>query len=303
MILHKNIRWMIIIAFMMGMLTFGNRTRTLAAEKQEQQAEKFFQQTDSLEEKEKVQIRNVLNKYLDSEEQSNKNDSKMLAGESVAGQENYNYDRAYCVTGVDLLLITEFQKQGDFSKLLTGKRQWKVPYQAENGEKGLVTLEEKDSSWEWIAESAADTLEKIPPDKENIAALIGEQVGKNETILGITYAYSFLYNMTMIYVEGKKQDYIIPYAEIPEQLNREAGKKGIVNGKVYTDKNFIAVMNRMFDEEKLKENSDKNAGLPYRQQENISLKVIIGAAASTIVLGCLLMPILRRKWKKDKASE
>lgn len=47
MVLHKNIRWLIMIAFMMGMLTFGNRTRTLAAEKQEQQAAKFFQQTDS----------------------------------------------------------------------------------------------------------------------------------------------------------------------------------------------------------------------------------------------------------------
>ena len=44
----------------------------------------------------------------------------MLAGESVAGKEIYDYEKAYCVTGVDLLMITEFQKKGDFSKLLTG---------------------------------------------------------------------------------------------------------------------------------------------------------------------------------------
>lgn len=299
--LYKNMKWMMVIVFIIGMLFFGDNT--LAAEKQEQQAERFFRQTDSLEEKEKAQIRKVLNKYLDSQEQSDKDDSKMLVGESVAGQEKYNYDKAYSVIGVDLFLITEFQKKGDFSKLLTGKRQWKVPYQAENGEKGLVTLEEKDGSWEWISETSDDTLEKIPPEKEKIASLIGEQINKNETILDITYAYSILYNMTMIYVEGKKQDYIIPYAEVPEQLNREAGKKGIVNGRVYTDENFITVMNRMFDEEKMKENSNQNGGIPYRQQEDISIKVIIAVVVLFMVSGYLLMRILRHRCSQIRESE
>ena len=42
---------------------------------------------------------------------------------------------------------------------------------------------------------------------------------------------------------------MIPFADAPDVFNAKAGKKGLVNGKVYTTKEFMSLMNTMFDEQ------------------------------------------------------
>lgn len=293
MIIEKYIKKIIVFACSASFIF--NAGCVLAYDEQEQQAEEVFDKTNLQEKKDIEDVKSVLKQYLASEQQADEGDSRMLAGESVAGKEIYDYEKAYCVTGVDLLMITEFQKKGDFSKLLTGKRQWKVPYQTKDGEKGLVTLEEKGDSWEWLCESADDEMEKIPPDKEQIVQLIGEQMDKGENIIDITYAHSMLYSMTMIYVQGEQNDYIIPYAETPQQLNLEAEGKGIVNGTLYTDKKFIFVMNRLFDENQLKENGNLNGGIPYREEKAFSWELISISVLLVVILGYFVMRTVKKQ--------
>ena len=95
-----------------------------------------------------------------------------------------------------------------------------------------------------------------------------------------------------IYVKCAKESYMIPFADAPDVFNAKAGKKGLVNGKVYTTKEFMSLMNTMFDEQLLLNADPDTSGnaLPYRQKSSkymgfVILFLICGGAA---IIGCRL---------------
>ena len=81
--------------------------------------------------------------------------------------------------------------------------------------------------------------------------MVAKVISAKNTIKDICLLRNDLYYLNMIYVKCAKESYMIPFADAPDVFNAEVGKKGLVNGKVYTTKEFMSLMYTMFDEQLL----------------------------------------------------
>ena len=153
-------------------------------------------------------------------------------------------------------------------------------------------LQKVNGKYQWMSESDDGEIGQTVLDKDKVASVVAKVISAKNTIKDICLLRNDLYYLNMIYVKCAKESYMIPFADALDVFNAKAGKKGLVNGKVYTTKEFMSLMNTMFDEQLLLNADPDTSGnaLPYRQKSSkymgfVILLLICGGAA---IIGCRL---------------
>lgn len=106
-------------------------------------------------------------------------------------------------------------------------------------------------------------------NKDKVASVVTKVISAKNTIKDIRLLRNELYYLNMIYVKCAKESYMIPFADAPDVFNAKVGKKGLVNGKVYTTKEFMSLMNTMFDEQLLLNADPDTSGMHYPIDKNL----------------------------------
>lgn len=288
------------IALLVGIVSLFSVSVAKADEKQEKQIEQIMKESQKEQKEEKKEVKESLARYL-KEARNSTLPEKSLDGDFIDGEERYDLNMAYRVVLLSTFMLEDYNKEKGFGSVMTRTSQWKVPYSTEEGTEGIATLEEEDGQIEWLGESAADTMEKLPPSYDDVAKKVGEKFPAKETIKDIIYTYSPMYRMVLVYVTGKKQDYLIPYAECPDKMVSLDGKHKIKNGSVYEVDDFMDAMNYIFDENQ--GDGQENGGYPYRsaEQENQTLLLVV-VAIVLLVCGAGAVVFVQHRRRNAKQS-
>lgn len=239
------------------------------------------------------QIKKELTNHSKSYQKNDTEGETVEEQESALGKEQYDYSKAFRVQLVDDLMITAYKKKGkNIDKLFGDTYEWYVPYTTKSGRAGITMLQKVNGKYQWMSESDDGEIGQTVLDKDKVASVVAKVISAKNTIKDIRLLRNDLYYLNMIYVKCAKESYMIPFADAPDVFNAEAGKKGLVNGKVYTTKEFMSLMNTMFDEQLLLNADPDTSGnaLPYRQKSSkymgfVILFLICGGAA---IIGCRL---------------
>ena len=177
-------------------------------------------------------------------------------------------------------------------KSISNTVQWKVPFERKTGEKGIATFLEENQKCTWVGEVENIQSYVLPDSREKIKS----EFDQNETIQTMTYLYSPMYQIVLVWVQTENGDYVVPYAENPELLVSKNGKYTVESENTYKLSEFMGIMNHIFDEQYLLDHPDESTGLAYRNEKNmLQVVVIIGGV---LVLG---MAYLITKKSKQKS--
>lgn len=239
------------------------------------------------------QIKKELTNHSKSYQKNETEGETVEEQESALGKEQYDYSKAFRVQLIDDLMITAYKKKGkNIDKLFGDTYEWYVPYTTKSGRAGITMLQKVNGKYQWMSESDDGEIGQTVLDKDKVASVVAKVISAKNTIKDIRLLRNELYYLNMIYVKCAKESYMIPFADAPDVFNAKAGKKGLVNGKVYTTKEFMSLMNTMFDEQLLLNADPDTSGnaLPYRQKSSkymgfVILFLICGGAA---IIGCRL---------------
>lgn len=290
--IKKRVSWGIYLILFLVIYLFP--LDCLASEKTVKQ-----QYMDRIKEEEKKQesnrekVEDGISEYID-ENTDSESDEQSGGVAFDYGSEEFNMAKAYQVNQLDALLLTAYREKGSFEACITNEVRWKVPYSMENGQCGIATFGKENGSFVWFGESIGDKMEEIPENDDVIAANV-QKVISNDIITKIQYTYSELYNMVLVYVKTKKEEYVVPYSENPNAIQSGNNKERIVNGKIYKVAEFIKLMEKIFDEAGMIENGDLSEGLPYRESVLLKTKTLV-----TIV--CIGFIIVWGLWRRGPWS-
>lgn len=258
----------------------------------QKQSEKLLTNTkDSSEQKE---VKKSLKEYVRNAENNTEDSENLMSSEASVEEEDYNFAKSYRVQLMNNFFITDYWETGNITDCISDTVQWKVPYVRKNGDCGIATFAEQDDSFAWIGESQGSIREEIPQSEKVIAKKIENDNSLTEDINTVQYIYSQMYQLVIIYITTDSQEYMIPYAEFPSQLESTDGQHTIVNGKIYELHNFMKEMNEIFDESYLKEHPDESMGLPYRQTSKVSFSVLGICIVSVLVIAAIIIVVFQK---------
>ncbi len=191
---------------------------------------------------------------------------------------------AYRVNLLENFWLTEYLKGEDLADHVSGKVQWKVPYQRDNGEKGIMTFALREHAYVRLGESSGEKQEQIPAPKKEVARIIAKAGITSEDIVKAEYYYSQMYSLVLIDIKTKDGEFVIPYAEFPEKMKSTDQRQQITNGQVYKISDFMKEMNQIFDEEYLQDHPQEVVGMNYRRDMMAKKKWIIAGIFGIVVL-------------------
>ena len=205
--------------------------------------------------------------------------------EQAAGKKNsVSLQKAYRVNLLENFWLTEYLKGEDLSDHVSGKVQWKVPYQQDNGEAGIMTFALQGDSYVRLGESSGEKQEQIPAPKKEAARIIAKAGITSEDIVKAEYYYSQMYSLVLIDIKTKDGEFVIPYAEFPEKMKSADQGEQIINGQVYKISDFMKEMNQIFDEEYLQDHPEEATGMYYRRDTMAKKKWVIAGIFGIVVL-------------------
>lgn len=205
--------------------------------------------------------------------------------EQAAGKKNsVSLQEAYRVKLLKNFWLTEYLEGGDLADHVSGKVQWKVPYQRNNGETGIMTFALQGDRYVRLGESSGEKQEQIPAPKKEAARIIEKAGITSEDIVKAEYYYSQMYSLVLIDIKTKDGEFVIPYAEFPEKMKSIDQRQQITNGQVYKISDFMKEMNQIFDEEYLQDHPQEVIGMNYRRDTMAKKKWVIAGIFGIIVL-------------------
>ncbi len=228
----------------------------------------------------------------------------------------YDIEKAYKTYTIEELIITKYKETSDFKTLVTEDLRFKIPAE---GKLAIITNRENEG-YKVIGKVHSDDM----PDYKSITEEIFKNI--NEEIITVINAESFLYNMNIIYVETKENEYAAPFFD--ELLSDSYGDR-LVNGTIYSVAEFMDRMDQIYDEENFaKQAYDENGeplcgGVPLKayapyvpsfsenvaaQSKNISVKdgsdtfkfIVVGVGVGISVIFLATFIILTKKKKPEK---
>ena len=165
--------------------------------------------------------------------------------EQAAGKKNsVSLQEAYRVKLLKNFWLTGYLEGGELADHVSGKIQWKVPYQQHNGEAGITS----------------------------------EDIDKAE------YYYSQMYSLVLIDIKTQDREFVIPYAEFPEKMKSTDQGEQILNGQIYEISDFMNEMNQIFDEKYLQDHPEEVTGMYYRRDTMVKKKWVIVGIFGVVVL-------------------
>lgn len=171
--------------------------------------------------------------------------------------------------------LTGYLEGGKLADHVSGKIQWKVPYQQHNGEAGIMTFALREHAYVRLGESSGEKQEQIPAPKKEIARIIAKAGITSEDIVKAEYYYSQMYSLVLIDIKTQDREFVIPYAEFPEKMKTADQGEQILNGQVYEISNFMNEMNQIFDEKYLQDHPEEVTGMYYRRDTTLKWIFII----------------------------
>lgn len=205
--------------------------------------------------------------------------------EQADGKKNsVSLQKAYRVKLLENFWLTEYLKGSDLADHVSGKVQWKVPYQRDNGEKGIMTFALQGDSYVRLGESSGEKQEQTPAPKKEAARIIAKAGITSEDIAKAEYYYSQMYSLVLIDIKTKDGEFVIPYAELPEKMKSTDQRQQITNGQVYKISDFMKEMNQIFDEEYLQDHPQEVIGMNYRRDTMAKKKWVIAGIFGIVVL-------------------
>lgn len=220
-----------------------------------------------------------------------KNEASERAGlqeavkEQAAGKKNsVSLQEAYRVNLLENFWLTEYLEGGDLADHVSGKVQWKVPYQRDNGEAGIMTFALQGDRYVRLGESSGEKQEQIPAPKKEAARIIAKAGITSEDIVKAEYYYSQMYSLVLIDIKTKDGEFVIPYAEFSEKMKSIDQRQQITNGEVYKISDFMKEMNQIFDEEYLQDHPQEVIGMNYRRDTMAKKKWVIVGIFGVVVL-------------------
>lgn len=220
-----------------------------------------------------------------------KNEASERAGlqeavkEQAAGKKNsISLKEAYRVKLLENFWLTGYLEGGELADHVSGKIQWKVPYQQHNGEAGIMTFALREHAYVRLGESSGEKQEQIPAPKKEIARIIAKAGITSEDIAKAEYYYSQMYSLVLVDIKTKDGEFVIPYAEFPEKMKSTDQGEQILNGQIYEISDFMNEMNQIFDEEYLQNHPEEVTGMYYRRDTTLKwIFVICGVVLFAIV--------------------
>lgn len=95
--------------------------------------------------------------------------------EQAAGKKSsISLQEAYQVKLLKNFWLTGYLEGGELADHVSGKIQWKVPYQQHNGEAGIMTFALREHAYVRLGESSGEKQEQIPAPKKEIARIIAK---------------------------------------------------------------------------------------------------------------------------------
>lgn len=205
--------------------------------------------------------------------------------EQAAGKKSsVSLQKAYRVKLLKNFWLTEYLEGGDLADHVSGKVQWKVPYQQDNGETGIMTFALQGDRYVRLGESSGEKQEQIPAPKKEVARIIAKAGITSEDIAKAEYYYSQMYSLVLIDIKTKDGEFVIPYAEFSEKMKSIDQRQQITNGEVYKISDFMKEMNQIFDEEYLQDHPEEVVGMNYRRDTMAKKKWVIAGIFGIVVL-------------------
>ena len=205
--------------------------------------------------------------------------------EQAAGKKNsVSLQEAYRVKLLKNFWLTGYLEGGELADHVSGKIQWKVPYQQHNGEAGIMTFALREHAYVRLGESSGEKQEQIPAPKKEIARIIAKAGITSEDIDKAEYYYSQMYSLVLIDIKTQDREFVIPYAEFPEKMKPADQGEQILNGQIYEISDFMNEMNQIFDEKYLQDHPEEVTGMYYRRDTMAKKKWVIVGIFGVIVL-------------------
>ena len=218
--------------------------------------------------------------------------------EHAVGKSSVSLQEAYRVKLLKNFWLTEYLEGGDLADHVSGKVQWKVPYQRDNGEKGIMTFVSRGDSYVWLGESSGEQQEQIPAPKKEVARIIAKAGIASGDIVKAEYYYSQMYSLVLVDIKTNAGEFVIPYAEFPEKLQSTDQRQQITNGQVYKISDFMKEMNLIFDEKYLRDHPEEVIGMNYRRDTSLKwIFIICGVVLFAIVGICIYCRMTEVKLK------
>lgn len=231
------------------------------------------------------ELQKLEGKLTAENEASERNGLQEAVKEQAAGKKNsVSLQEAYRVKLLKNFWLTEYLEGGDLADHVSGKVQWKVPYQQHNGEAGIMTFVLREHAYVRLGESSGEKQEQIPAPKKEIARIIAKAGITSEDIAKAEYYYSQMYSLVLVDIKTKDGEFVIPYAEFPEKMKSTDQREQILNGQIYEISDFMNEMNQIFDEEYLQNHPEEVTGMYYRRDTTLKwIFVICGVVLFAIV--------------------
>ena len=232
-------------------------------------------------------------------EASERNGLQEAVKEQAAGKKNrVSLQEAYRVQLLKNFWLTGYLEGGELADHVSGKVQWKVPYQQHNGEAGIMTFALREHAYVRLGESSGEKQEQIPAPKKEAARIIAKAGITSEDIAKAEYYYSQMYSLVLIDIKTKDGEFVIPYAEFPEKMKSIDQRQQITNGQVYKISDFMKEMNQIFDEEYLQNHPEEVTGMYYRRDTTLKwIFIICGVVLFAIVGICIYCRMTEVKLK------
>ena len=115
---------------------------------------------DIRDEKEREEIHDLL-----VEMASEKTKEKVVIGENDYVIAEYQEEKAYKVYNLSFLMLTEYQKEKTFEKIITENYCWKVPFKTTTGDFGVEEFVNKNGIIEWRSEATGNMTGEILPEE------------------------------------------------------------------------------------------------------------------------------------------
>lgn len=196
--------------------------------------------------------------------------------EQAAGKKSsISLQEAYQVKLLKNFWLTGYLEGGELADHVSGKIQWKVPYQQHNGEAGIMTFALREHAYVRLGESSGEKQEQIPAPKKEIARIIAKAGITSEDIDKAEYYYSQMYSLVLIDIKTQDREFVIPYAEFPEKMKSTDQGEQILNGQIYEISDFMNEMNQIFDEKYLQDHPEEVTGMYYRRDMTLKWIFII----------------------------
>jgi hypothetical protein len=145
----------------------------------------------------------------------------------------------------DATMLADYKAQNnDFSKIIQWENKWYVPAVTMSGSQASIFLQKEDGEYKVYGTFFDEDEIYIADTMDEIKLIVDKKVGKNAVsvkIISIPF-----YNMNLLYVQDSSgKEFVIPYeavgANVLENIDEQAGK-------VYSITDFIADMERSYDE-------------------------------------------------------